>query len=75
MHVILELWEPDTDKWFQFHRQFTHFVRGGIDILDKVFCGVDTWFHLSGYVDSQNRRMWSDVNLCIFHERPLLRKR
>jgi hypothetical protein len=44
-------------------RRFTHFIRRGIDILDTVFCRDEAWFHLSGYVNSQNSRIWSE--LCI----------
>jgi hypothetical protein len=34
----------------------------GIDVLDKVLYSDET-LHLSGYVNSQNRRIWSE--LCI----------
>jgi hypothetical protein len=43
----------------------------GIDILDKVFFGDEAWFHLSGYVNSQNNRIWSAENTPTFYERPL----
>jgi hypothetical protein len=46
--------------------KFTHFIRGGIDILDLFSC-VEK--HLSGYVKSQNTRIWSaelkqNIELC-----------
>jgi hypothetical protein len=34
MHELKEL---DTEKRLQYCRLFTHFIRGGLDILDKVF--------------------------------------
>jgi hypothetical protein len=41
------------------------------DILDKVFYSDEAWFHLSGYVNSQNSRTWSAENPHTFQERPL----
>jgi hypothetical protein len=52
-------------------RRFTHFIRGGIDVLDKVFYSDEAWFHLSGYVNSENSRIWSAENPNTFHETPL----
>ena len=31
----------------------------------------ESWFHLSGYVNSQNMRMWSTENAHYFEARPL----
>jgi hypothetical protein len=35
------------------------------------FFSDEAWFHLSGYVNSQNSRFWSSENLHLFHEVPL----
>jgi hypothetical protein len=53
------------DEWF------AHFIRGGTDILDKVFFSDEAWFQQSGYVNIQNRSIWSAENPHTFHERPL----
>jgi hypothetical protein len=58
-----ELMEPGKEKGLQYCRWFTHFIRGGVDILDKVLCRGEAWFHLRGYVNNQNSRIWSE--LCI----------
>jgi hypothetical protein len=50
------------EKQLQYCR---HFIQGGIDILDKVFYSDEAWFHLSGYINSQNSRIWSE--LCIYN--------
>jgi hypothetical protein len=71
VHVMHELREPDKEKGLQYCRWFTHFIQGGIDILDKVFYSDEAWFHLSGYVNSENSRIRSAANLHIFHERLL----
>jgi hypothetical protein len=66
-----ELMQPDEEKRLEYCRWFTHFIRGGTDILDKVFFCDEAWSHLSGYVNSQNIRIWSAENPHTFHERPL----
>jgi hypothetical protein len=71
VHAMHELEEPDKEKRLQYCRWFTHFIRGGIHILDKVLYSDEAWFHLSGYVNSQNSRIWSVENPHTFHERPL----
>jgi hypothetical protein len=38
--------------------------------LDKTFCTDEAYFHLSGYVISQNTRMWSSENPYFFIETP-----
>jgi hypothetical protein len=38
--------------------------------LDKVFYCDEAWFHLSGYINSQNSRIQSAENPHTFHERP-----
>jgi hypothetical protein len=41
-------------------------------ILEKTFFSDESWFHrLSGYVNSQNMRMWSDENPHYYIEVPL----
>jgi hypothetical protein len=39
--------------------------------LEKTFFSDESWFHLSGYVNSQNMRMWSGVNPHYYIEVPL----
>jgi hypothetical protein len=36
-----------------------------------MFFFGEAWFHLSGYVNSQNSRFWSSENPLFFHEVPL----
>jgi hypothetical protein len=38
--------------------------------LDKTFYSDEAYFHLSGYVNSQNTRMWSSENPHFFIETP-----
>jgi hypothetical protein len=39
--------------------------------VELVSYSDEIWFHLSGYVNSQNSRIWSAENPHTFHERPL----
>ena len=40
------------------------------DVLDVTFFTDEAWFHLSGYVNSQNSRLWSYDNPHSLHENP-----
>lgn len=39
--------------------------------MDLTFFSDEAWFHLSGYVNSQNYRTWSTENPHVFHETTL----
>jgi hypothetical protein len=41
------------------------------DILDKCLFSDEAWFHLSGYLNKQNMRIWSAENPHEFVETPL----
>jgi hypothetical protein len=46
-------------------------VSNTLDVhLDKTFYTDEAYFHLSGYVNSQNTRMWSSENPHFFIETP-----
>lgn len=41
------------------------------DLLDKTFFTDEAWFHLEGYVNSQNMRLWSSEKPNFIEEAPL----
>ena len=41
------------------------------ELLDITSYSDEAWFHLSGYVNSQNTRMWATEHPHEFHEVPL----
>lgn len=43
--------------WFQ-----NFLLEEGEDVLDVTFFTDEAWFHLSGYINSQNNRLWSSQN-------------
>ncbi|KAJ3649791.1 hypothetical protein Zmor_021512 [Zophobas morio] len=54
--------------------QYCHWFQANLDdnrILDLSFFSDEAWFHLSGYVNSQNFRIWSTENPHAFEETPL----
>jgi hypothetical protein len=54
-------------KWF-----FLDFLdRQREDILDVTFFTDEAYFHLWGYINSQNSRVWCAQNPHAFHESPL----
>lgn len=68
--VLQQLLPPD----FQRREQYCHWFNENLNnnnILDKTFFSDEAWFHLSGYVNSQNRRIWSAENPHVFIESPL----
>ena len=62
---------PDEAKRLQFCRWLLSTVEEGrMDPL-LYFMSDEAWFHLSGYVNSQNTRYWSSKNWHVIHEMPL----
>jgi hypothetical protein len=43
-----------------------------VDILDVTFFTDETWFHLSGYVNTQNTQLWSSEIPHALHENPCM---
>lgn len=72
VRCVQELKELDKRKRLDYCTWFRAFVDNhGIAKLDRVFFSDEAWFHLSGYVNSQNSRIWSSENPHVLHERPL----
>jgi hypothetical protein len=63
--VAHNLKEPDCEKRVAYCWWLQAFVNKHPGILDFV------WFHLPGYVNSQNTQVWAAQNLHVYHEEPL----
>jgi hypothetical protein len=51
---------------------FTNFIQPKtLDVLDVTFFTYEAWFQLSGYVNTQNTRLWSSAKPYAVHENPL----
>ena len=72
VHVVHELKHQDTNQRVKFCQWFERFVTDrGVDVLDYTFFSDEAWFHLAGYANSQNSRVWSTVNPHTVFEKPL----
>jgi hypothetical protein len=52
--VIQELKQQDYDKRITYCRSFQRFIHENPGILDYAWFSDEAWFHLSGYVNSEN---------------------
>ena len=68
---VQELKLPDKDKRLQYCRWLLSMVEEGCLNPLLYFMSDEAWFHISGYVNSQNTRYWSSENPHVIHETPL----
>lgn len=65
-----ELLPPDYARRVAYCHWFNENIRND-DVLDLTFFSDEAWFHVSGYINAQNFRMWSADNPHFFRETPL----
>jgi hypothetical protein len=70
---VHELKERDSVKGVEYCRRFGDVITANRDdILEVAFFFTDeAWFHLSGYVNSQNSRVWSATKPHEIQDTPL----
>lgn len=61
IQAVSELKQEDFGTRTQYCQWFLHYINND-NILDKCFFSDEAWFHLSGYLNKQNMRMWSAEN-------------
>jgi hypothetical protein len=72
LSVVPQMKEIDHHSRVNYCTWFQNFLANeGEQILDVTFFTDEAWFHLSGYVNSQNNRLWSNENPHEFHQVPL----
>jgi hypothetical protein len=70
--AVRELKPGDSAKRVAYCEWFLDFLdREGEDILDVTFFTDEAYFHLLGYINSQNSGVWCAHNPHAFHESPL----
>ena len=69
--VFHQLQEPDKDKRMKYCHWFLRFIVQNPAILSITWFTDEAWFHLSGYVNSQNSRHWAIETPHVNHEAPL----
>jgi hypothetical protein len=60
--VVQELKQQDYDKRMTYCRWFQTLIDENAGILDYTWFSDEAWFHLSGYVNFQNTRLWGSEN-------------
>jgi hypothetical protein len=63
--------QQDYDKCMTYCRWFQTFFEENPGILDYTWFSDEAWFHLSGYVNSQNTRLWASENPHALFQEPL----
>jgi hypothetical protein len=71
IQVTHKLKEQDKASHVNFYRQFLETVNNDEGVLDVLIVSDEAHFHLSGYINKQNFRYWSDKNPMQLHEKPL----
>jgi hypothetical protein len=69
--VIQELKQQYYIKHMTYCRFFQTFIDENPGILDYTWFSDETWFHLFGYVNFQNTRLWGSENPHALFEEPL----
>jgi hypothetical protein len=69
--VVHQLLPGDSETRLHFCEWLGDVVENDPHFMDTCFFTDEAWFHLSGYVNSQNCRFWSTENPHIIHELPL----
>lgn len=69
---LQELLPADHERREHYCRWLIRFLRNhGADAFDKVYYTDEAWFHLAGYVNAQNYRIWSQEKPRVFREKSL----
>ncbi|RZB39757.1 hypothetical protein BDFB_014971 [Asbolus verrucosus] len=64
--VFQDIQPPDYEKRMAYRNWFNQTMNN--NLLDLTFFSDEAWFHLSGYINSQNMRMWCSKNPHYFEE-------
>ena len=67
-----QLNDSDYASWLQFSRGMLNIIRDNTDVLKNLIMSDEARFHLSGYVNKQNFRIWAQQQPKQFVEKPLL---
>lgn len=69
--VTQQLLPVDIPRRIEYCQWFNENLRNDDNILDLTFFSDEAWFHLSGYINSQNYRTWATENPHTFVETAL----
>jgi hypothetical protein len=69
--IVPELLPTGLEKRVRYCLWFQLLVWGHPGILDITWFTDEAWFHLSGYINSQNTRVWAEETPHEIHTEPL----
>lgn len=69
LQSVQQLHEPDYPQRVEYCQWFLNTL--DYNLLEKTFFTDEAWFHLNGYVNSQNMRLWSSEKPNFIEETPL----
>jgi hypothetical protein len=70
--MMQELKMADHEERIRYCEWFTNSIQTKtVDILGITFFTDEAWFHILGYVNTQNTQLWSSENPYAVHEKPL----
>lgn len=75
IQMVQALKETDFVSRSRFSLEFLDLINEDEDIVNRLWMSDEAHFHLSGYVNKQNFRFWSDVNPRELHQQPLHSKK
>jgi hypothetical protein len=70
-HAMHELRPTDHAARLRYCNWVKAFACNNIRVLNITFFTYEAWFHLSGYINGQNYRLWSSENPHAYHESQL----
>jgi hypothetical protein len=71
IQVVQKLAERDSASRNQFYTQCLALVNENPNIVKNLIMSDESHFELSGHVNKQNMRYWSEMNPQQLHEKPL----
>ena len=70
--AVQKLKTTDHEKQLRYCKWFNQFIEENTaDMLDVTFFTDEAWLHLSGYINSQNSKLWSTDNPHSLHKTSL----
>ncbi len=68
IRIFQELKLPDAGKRLHFYHWLRNFIHNHYSILNYISFCDEAWFHLNGYINAQNYRVWSSTNSHMYQE-------
>lgn len=71
IQIVQSLKPTDNQKRLQFCEEMARRLEENVDQVNNLWMSDEAHFHLSGFVNKQNFRYWSEENPGAIHEKPL----